>query len=496
MKLLRKELKPDQTVRANKVVSITITLVYVFFIILVASSKTTGQAHKIGILIMYVVLYLFSAGYVWKHPDSRKAMLVMACSFLVTYGALVMTQPVSSMMLVFPVLMALTVYLNEVLVIWGSAGTTACVILKSIYLKASQTGTPEDFAIINLVVIGVIICIFGGCRAVKMLIHFAQEEADIIQRKADKQLEVAHEVEEIVNELSSDFHKVIEELTLINYGITNTNNAMDQIASGSETTANAAEKQAEMTNEIHGRLENTNDKAARARDITDSLWQIIETGKKESDELAHQSVLVDESTQQISDTIQDLVCNVEKVSGITDTILSISSQTNLLALNASIEAARAGEAGKGFAVVADEIRKLAEETKESTEMITNIMNELTRVTAETQKELENSVESINAQRDLVKTVHESLTKVEESMDELVGGVNVMSNEVVAVLDANQTIVDGISTLSGISQEISANSFASKEQINELSDGMVKFSKTVEKSFDKLQTLKETAAITD
>ena len=94
-------------------------------------------------------------------------------------------------------------------------------------------------------------------------------------------------------------------------------------------------------------------------------------------------MIVDQSTEQISQTIEKLVEHVGKVSGITDAILNISSQTNLLALNASIEAARAGDAGKGFAVVAEEIRQLAEMTKVSTEQITQIMNELTAITKDT-----------------------------------------------------------------------------------------------------------------
>lgn len=85
---------------------------------------------------------------------------------------------------------------------------------------------------------------------------------------------------------------------------------------------------------------------------------------------------IKEAVEQSNTAIFNLVERASSIDQMIEVIEKITAQTNLLALNASIEAARAGEHGKGFAVVANEVRKLAEQTVQSTQTITSIVQNI------------------------------------------------------------------------------------------------------------------------
>jgi methyl-accepting chemotaxis protein len=494
LNLTRKSLTPDQMKRANITASTTVTLTYLICLFITLTSDKT-VIEKIVFTCVYLLFYIGNAIYVKKHIYEKKAELSIAYGFLAVFGIITYIQPARTMMIIFPALLSLSVYMNEYLILWGTGATSFFVITKIIYINTTNPADKaEQVKVIFLVITCLIVYVLGGCKAIKRLVEFSEEETNAVKEKAEKQLEIAKHVNEISNNVNTQFEQVRKDLDKIAEIISNTNKTIDIISDGTTSSAEQSILQSEKTTEIQTRLNKTNQSTDIAVNTARQLQQIVEKGKNESDELASQSAIVDTSALQISETIGNLVEHVSKVSDITNVIMNISSQTNLLALNASIEAARAGEAGKGFAVVADEIRSLAEMTKSSTEEITQIMNALITLTNNTQNELKHTVDSINIQRGKVKTVHESFVTVEQDIDSLVANMTSVSSEVNAVLDANSSIVDGIETLSGISQEMSSTTETTRQEMHDLNNRITSFSDAINTTSESLERLRKTSAV--
>ena len=484
----RKNLTPEQYWMANKTMAIILTVCYLIYLIVELSNHHVDVFAKLRMGI-YVVFAIGNFFMIKVNGRTKRAMLIMALSFLLTYGLLVFDNGVVSMVTAFPALIGFMLYMNSNLVGIGCLVTLIICVVKGVTIAATVDASIIGYC--TLIIASFIVCIYASYKAIAILYEYNLQDQAVISAEADRRAEVAEVVAGIVERMDTDFREVVDGLGEMNDAMSSANLAMDEISGSSENTAHAVNRQADMTSQIQERLEVTNELALNAKDTTVKLTSVVVDGKHLADDLQEQSDLVDQNINRISDTVQLLVENVSKVSGITDSILNISSQTNLLALNASIEAARAGEAGKGFAVVADEIRKLAEETKISTEKITAIINELTKVTNETQAGIEESVEAINLQRKHVVEVNNSFTEVEQGMAGLQSDVVSMSREVESVLDANKQIVESISLLSATSEEVSAGTQTCKDTIITTAENLDKFSTKIDGAFEQLQALKAT-----
>ncbi len=490
----RQVLTQQQYKRANKVMLFILALCYVFFAAIEISNISKHGASVVAFVRcgVYVASILLTGIILKALGEKRAGTVAMAGVYVLVYAVLVFGNGAGTLVMAFPAIIGFMIFLNEPLVLAGSVATFVISIIKCILLY--KAGDSEALGFASVVILGSFVTIWCSRMAVRLLIDFSQENQEEIRKAAEHRAQVAVAVSDIVEKLDAQFNGMLVELNAINESMNTAHASMDEIAANAESTAEATGHQADMTGQIQTRLENTNATAADAKVITEDLRGVILDGKKLADELKDQSVLVDQNTVRISNTVDMLVENVKKVSGIVEAILNISDQTNLLALNASIEAARAGEAGRGFSVVADQIRNLSEETKVSTEQIVLIIDELTTVTGETQEALQKSVDSIEIQRQKVQEVNASFTEVESGMAELGTGMESMSLELENVMEANKGIVASISTLSASSEEVLAGTQMSKEIIDSAFVNMKGFSETVDGTFKQLQNLKATAVV--
>ena len=96
---------------------------------------------------------------------------------------------------------------------------------------------------------------------------------------------------------------------------------------------------------------------------------------------------------EISQNMQQLNQQVERIDAIANLVHSFANQTNMLALNAAVEAVHAGQLGRGFAIIADEIRKLALQSRQSVDQINLLVRDIHQATALTMMATENGKQS-------------------------------------------------------------------------------------------------------
>ena len=231
--------------------------------------------------------------------------------------------------------------------------------------------------------------------------------------------------------------------------------AMDEIANGSVEQASKTEdiltnvkRLDEKMNELTVELNETN----AALEISEKA---LVNGNNDTKELKNstqnQSQLIEEAVKEVSE-LSVYVSNVDK---IIDAISDIANQTSLLALNASIEAARAGESGKGFAVVAEEVGKLANESQNSTNQISSILNNI-RKKANLTTNLMNSInDSMNVQTSTVNETLRIFNDIANADKKIADNIKSFNNLIQYIKKFSDELLQLIETLASCAEESAA-----------------------------------------
>lgn len=129
-------------------------------------------------------------------------------------------------------------------------------------------------------------------------------------------------------------------------------------------------------------------------DVEAEIDESVSEAQRQMEQLKQDSGLLQENFKNMSSTFGMLQDALDSIRNSLTGIRAVADQTNLLALNASIEAARAGEQGRGFAVVAEEVGKLAQTSREMVESIHASITEVERQSNELNKYIEASDEAV------------------------------------------------------------------------------------------------------
>lgn len=320
--------------------------------------------------------------------------------------------------------------------------------------------------------------VIAGRKMAKPIIQVTNASAQLAQGNLTVHAQVKTKDEtrrlaDSFNKSISSLHRLVTDSLTVSSNVKNyaqtTNSSMQELAIGTTQIAETIQnlsvgvtKQSFAVESIHGKsngildsLISINNEMTTSSNISLSTKEIVSSGTQTIEFQKAKMIENKNASQSTVKSITNLSTVSAEISNIINVIEAISSQTTLLALNASIEAARAGEHGKGFAVVAAEIRKLAEETVNSTSQITTIIAHVSNAVTDAVKTIKISQAAVNEQESSLHQTTQVFSAIVEAVDHSYKNALAVKEAALQLTKEVENINQEIEDISAITQESAA-----------------------------------------
>lgn len=249
------------------------------------------------------------------------------------------------------------------------------------------------------------------------------------------------------NQMRKSLYDIVSNILQASLKINSSSNEILAASNQHETTTTEQSSQMTQIQATLTQAASTATELSRTSKEVSEFAQGIEKNSQDGGEVIEETRVkmgeMKQANEAVSNKLKVLSEKIEGINKMLTIIMSVADQTNLLSLNAAIEASKAGEHGKGFSVVAEEIRRLADQTSQSSGEIANIISEIQAasssaimVTEKSMHEMESGGQLVgdlasrfSTIKDQVQQILPQIENVSESISELANGNNEISRSV-------------------------------------------------------------------
>lgn len=453
--------------RINKAVLIqyailTIILLAAYILEFVKGSRTLP--YTLIFMFFDLVPFLNFAASYKKNPESKNLKYIMSIGFSLLYAFVLITAAVpTTFVYIFMVFIMIIPY-GDIRLVYITGGIAVVSNIVSVIIGfVNGTLTTADLALVEIQVISIVIgAIFVGFatnvtgKVNGQKLEEMNEEKDKTEHLLNNTLDISQKISEDIEALSSRMEYLMEAMS-------STSDSMKDVTMGANEIAGNSQQQLSQTEEIMEQIDSAKDVTNTITTNVSQTEQTISVGKENIENLLASVNQSEAVGSTVALKMNELIENTEKMNSIVELINSITSQTSLLSLNASIEAARAGEAGRGFAVVAGEIQSLASQTSEATVNITKLITDINTSIQEVFNATGQMMDNNKTQNQAVETMAATFEDIESCVTNIQEVSVDLEHVVNELVRSNETIVNGINTISSVTQEVSAHANETLEE---------------------------------